>query len=177
MDPAPVTDRIATEAPEPAVVVDDASEARCPFPHQALAKVIPGCPIDHVGAEPRVVHRTRADLFVRRLLRIPETPVGMSSDVLYRSFQRSMLISGLRCTLTYVVFPFLLPAFSFIRGVGPVLGILIGSFAMVCDVFTIRRFFVADHKYRWPISMLAFSIMTLLGYLLIDDVVHVITHL
>ena len=54
---------------------------------------------------------------------------------------------------------------------------VIGVVAMTCDVFTIRRFFVADHKYRWPISMLAFSIMTLLGYLLIDDVVHVITHL
>jgi hypothetical protein len=140
------------------------------------ATAAPGCPIDHTaGRGP--VHRSPADLFVRRILRIPETPVGVPSAALYRSFQRSMLISAVRCTLTYVVFPFLLPAASFLKGVGPVLGVLIGSVAMVCDVFTIRRFFVADHKWRWPFSTIAFSIMCLLAVLWVQDVAHIVTHL
>ena len=162
----------------PAMIGDDtlleAPAAKCPIDHTARAGT---CPVGFDGEPRPAPQRSRADLMMRSLLRIHERPAGLTSGDAYSAFQKSMLISAVRCTLTYVVFPFLLPAFSFIRGVGPVLGILIGSFAMVCDVFTIRRFFVADHKYRWPISMLAFSIMTLLGYLLIDDVVHVITHL
>jgi MFS family permease len=74
--------------------------------------------------------------------------------------------------LTYVVFPFLLPAASFAAGVGPVLGIVIGVFAMTCDVLTIRRFFEADHRWRWPVSIVAASVMVLLTILLVQDIVH-----
>lgn len=63
-----------------------------------------------------------------------------------------MLISAVRCTLTYVIFPFVAPAVGFATGVGPVVGLVIGSFAIVCDVFTIRRFFAVDHRWRWPVS-------------------------
>ena len=173
-----MTDRIESATPEPALAAAAPAEpagARCPFPHEAMAAAAPGCPIDHTaGRGP--VHRSQADMVVRRILRIPDTPVGVSSAALYRSFQRSMLISAVRCTLTYVVFPFLLPAASFVKGVGPVLGVLIGSVAMVCDVFTIRRFFVADHKWRWPFSTIAFSIMCLLAVLWVQDVAHLVTH-
>lgn len=175
MDPAPVSEPVDTLAPAP----EPAAGGGCPFPHQAMTQPAAGaaaCPIDlTAGRGP--VHRSPADMVVRRILRIRDTPEGVSSAQLYRSFQRSMLISAIRCTLTYVVFPFLLPAFSFVKGVGPVLGVIIGSVAMVCDVFTIRRFFVADHKYRWPFSIIAFGIMCLLAVLLVQDVVHIVTHI
>jgi hypothetical protein len=87
------------------------------------------------------------------------------------AFQRSMLISGLRCTLTYVVFPFVLPAVGFASRVGPALGITIGVIAMVCDVFTIRRFFQVDHRWRWAFSGLALSVIGLLSVLLVQDLI------
>src|SRR4029079_3565528 len=96
-------------------------EAQCPFPHAQ-----------------RTVQRSRADMFVRRVLRIRERPAGVTAASAYSAFQRSMLISAIRCTLTYVVFPFVMPAVGFATGVGPVLGIVIGLIAMICDVFTIR---------------------------------------
>ena len=120
------------------------------------------------------VRRSRADLVVRRVLRIRERPPGVTSASAYGAFQRSMLISAIRCTLTYVVFPFVAPAVGFATGVGPEIGILIGTFAIVCDTFTIRRFFAVDHKWRWPISTIAFSVICLLSVLLVQDVLHLL---
>ena len=128
-----------------------------------------GCPIRHDGS---VVRRTKADLVVRKLLRIRERPEGITSAKAYATFQKSMLISATRCTLTYVVFPFVLPAVGFASGVGPILGILIGVIALTSDVFTIRRFFSVDHKYRWHFSAVALAVIVLLLVLLVQDIVH-----
>jgi hypothetical protein len=146
------------------------AEARCPFPHGAEAEV---CPIPGVGAArpARRVERSSADLFVRRLLRVRERPQGISEAQANRSFQTSMLISATRCTLTYVVFPILIPLIGIARGVEAPLGIAIGSVAIVCDVFTIRRFFAADHKYRWHFSAIALAIIGLLFVLLAEDII------
>lgn len=157
----------------------DAPAGVCPFPHQALAKVVPGaadgaCPIRQA---PAPVQRSDADLFMRRLLRISDTPRQVSAAVAQRTFRRSMSISAVRCTLTYVVFPFVFPAIGFATGVGPVVGLLIGSVAIVCDVFAVRRFFAADHKWRWHFSAIAVGIIALLAVLLVQDVSHIVANL
>jgi hypothetical protein len=121
------------------------------------------------------VRRSRADLVVRRLLRVRDRPAHVSPGSAYSSFQRSMLISAIRCTLTYVVFPFVLPAVGVATGVGPIVGIVIGVVAITCDVFTIRRFFTVDHKGRWHFSAIALAVIGLLAVLLVQDVVHVVT--
>jgi hypothetical protein len=113
-------------------------------------------------------------VFVRRLLLVPEQPGGATSAAAYSAFQRSMLISATRCLLTYVVFPFLLPAFGFATGAGPVLGIAIGSLALVCDVFALRRFFVVDHRWRWHFTGLVGTVMVLLTILLVQDIAHLL---
>ena len=123
------------------------------------------------------VRRTKADLVVRKLLRIPERPAGVTQATAYSTFQKSMLISATRCTLTYVVFPFLLPFLHFLRGGAPVIGVIIGSVALVCDTFTIRRFFAIDHKWRWYFSSIAFGIMCLLSVLLVQDLSTIISRL
>ena len=129
-----------------------------------------GCPFAHGGA---AVQRSRADLFVRRILRIRERPSG-STAAAYSAFQRSMLISAIRCTLTYVVFPFVMPVVGFAAGVGPVVGIVIGVVAMTCDVFSIRRFFAVDHRWRWHFSAVALIVIGLLTVLLVQDIVHLV---
>ncbi len=145
------------------------SVGRCPIDHTALQG---GCP---VGATSGTAHRSRADELVRRVLRIRERPPHVTSASAYTAFQRSMLISAIRCTLTYVVFPFVLPAVGFATGVGPWLGIVIGVVAIGCDVFTIRRFFAVDHRWRWHFAAIALSVIGLLSVLLVQDVVHVVT--
>lgn len=126
------------------------------------------CPIDAgVVEHPQ---RSRADLIARRVLFVKERPAGTSKRSAERAFQRSMLISATRCTLTYIIFPFVLPLFGIARSVGPALGLTIGSIALVCDVFAIRRFFAADHKYRWHFTVVALMVVSLLFVLLIEDI-------
>lgn len=152
----------------------------CPFPHEALKKVAPttadACPV-RPSAPSAPVHRTEADMFVRRLLRISDRPRQVSEAVAQKSFQRSMFISAIRCTLTYVVFPFLAPAIGIATGVGPLVGLVIGTIAIVCDVYTVRRFFAADHKWRWHFSAIAVCIIGLLLVLLVQDVSHIVSRL
>lgn len=128
-----------------------------------------GCPYAHSAA---VVQRSRADLMVRKLLRVRERPVGVSPRQAVNAFRRSMVISTIRCTLTYLVFPFVLPALGLVTDTGVVISIVIGTLAIICDIFSIRRFFAADHKWRWHFSTVAFTVICMLLALLVKDVVH-----
>jgi hypothetical protein len=123
----------------------------------------------------RAPQRSKADLFVRRLLLVKERPSRPSTRSAETAFQRSMLISATRCTLTYLVFPFVLPAFGIATSVGPALGLTIGSLALVCDVFAIRRFFAADHRWRWHFTIVAVCVMALLSVLLVEDLIDLIS--
>lgn len=113
-------------------------------------------------------------MVVRKLLRIREKPAGVSSRQAVNAFRRSMIISTIRCTLTYLVFPFVLPALGLVTDTGVVISIVIGTLAITCDIFSIRRFFVADHKWRWHFSTVAFTVVCMLGILLVKDVIHMI---
>ncbi|WP_426574850.1 hypothetical protein [Aquihabitans sp. McL0605] len=161
-DPQTATPAVAADLPE-------AGEAKCPFPHGTAAET---CPVPGVGPARarRTVHRSKADLWVWKVLRIKERPGGVSENAANKAFQKSMLISATRCTLTYIVFPFVIPLLGILKGVEAPLGIAIGTFAIVCDTFTIRRFFAADHKYRWYFSIIALSIIGLLFVLLSEDI-------
>lgn len=114
-----------------------------------------------------------ADAFVRRLLRIPAPrPSGRSGGgaAARRAFSRSVVVSGVRCLLTYVVLPFVAPALGLAAGVGPALAIAIGSIAIVANVVTIRRFWLADHRARWAYTMISLLIIAMLVALLVIDV-------
>jgi len=79
------------------------------------------------------------------------------------------MISAVRCTLTYVVFPFVAPIVGIASGIGSTIGLIVGIIAIVANVFSIRRFWRADHKYKWPVSALNAGIIVLLLVLLVLD--------
>jgi hypothetical protein len=71
-------------------------------------------------------------------------------------------ISAARCLLTYIVLPILGPVVGFSGRVGPVVGLVVGAVSMVAIVASIRRFFAADHRWRWRYTGLGGSILGLL---------------
>ncbi|MHB1510209.1 MAG: hypothetical protein ACYCST_12050 [Acidimicrobiales bacterium] len=114
--------------------------------------------------------RSAADVVMRRLLRVPDVrPTRHADEAAHRLFSTSILISATRCLLGYVVFPILGPALGAAAGFTPIIGIPIGLLALVFDVKGMRRFFVADHKWRWQISALYLAIMVLVVVLLVGD--------
>jgi hypothetical protein len=128
-----------------------------------------------VRPETPVECRSRADLAMRRILCVPAQPPPVADDAVHRMFSLSIAISALRCLLSYVVFPVLSPVLGVATGVGPAVGLPIAVVALVFDVIGIRRFWVNDHPWRWPMSALYAAVMILVTALLIGDVVHLVS--
>jgi hypothetical protein len=121
-----------------------------------------------------VPERPRADQTMRRLLRVPEDRAPIDESETHRIFSASIFLSALRCLLSYIVLPFVLPAIGLARGVGPAIGIPIGILALTFDVLGIRRFWLADHRQRWAFTALYAVVGTMVLILLIVDIVNVI---
>ncbi|MGD0441143.1 MAG: hypothetical protein ABSB52_11025 [Acidimicrobiales bacterium] len=122
------------------------------------------------GSAPSSLDRT-----IRRLLRVPEGPPSADDASAHRIFSASIMISGLRCLLGYVVLPVLSPVLGAAAGAGPVIGLPIGIVALVFDVRGIRRFWLANHRWRWAITALYSVVIVLVAALVISDVVR-LTH-
>jgi hypothetical protein len=109
---------------------------------------------------------------MRRLLFVPTGRSRAGYEAAHRMFSVSMLISAARCLLSYVVFPIVTPALGLATGVGPAIGIPIAVLALVFDVIGIRRFWIADHQWRWLMTGIYVAVMTLVSVLLVLDIVH-----
>lgn len=96
-------------------------------------------------------------------------PDAETDDAAESVFSRSVVISGIRCVLTYVIFPFVAPLVGITASVGAVVGVLIGVVAIVFNVMSIRRFFAADHKYKWWASAMNVAVIILLLVLFVVD--------
>jgi len=71
--------------------------------------------------------------------------------------------------LTYVIFPFVFPIVGITSGIGSTIGLIVGTIAIVANLFSIRRFWKADHKYKVPVSILNVGIIVLLLILIVLD--------
>lgn len=96
--------------------------------------------------------------------------VILDQEAAQRGFSRSVLISGIRCTLTYIVLPFVAPFIGLAPNVGPVVGLVVGTIAMAANLFSIRRFWRSDHRYKVPATVLHTAVLLLLTVLMVIDV-------
>jgi len=133
-----------------------------------------------VAIRTRGARLERAEPVVRRLLLVPEKrpqniagqTAGAGEAAAHRMFNVSIALSGLRCLLGYVILPVVTPAFGAAARVGPVIGIPIAVVALIFDVIAMRRFWVADHRWRWGISAIYVVVMAMVLALLIGDAVY-----
>lgn len=92
-----------------------------------------------------------------------------ASEPAERIFSTSVVISGIRCLLTYLVFPFVAPIVGITSNTGAVIGVLLGLVAVVFNVLSIRRFFASKHPYRWWASAMNVAVIVLLVVLFVVD--------
>ncbi|MGI9612736.1 MAG: hypothetical protein ACR2QO_07515, partial [Acidimicrobiales bacterium] len=93
-----------------------------------------------------------------------------TADEAQRGFSRSIVVSGIRCVLTYVILPFVAPFLGFAPGTGPVIGLVVGTVALIANVFSIRRFWLADHRWKKPVTALHLAVIVLLLVLMYLDI-------
>ncbi len=116
------------------------------------------------------------DRFFARLLRVPpppqpaaetlDAPVACEVDSApaTRAFGLSLLISGLRCTLQYIILPVVLPLIGFATDLALPLVILLDLVALTLLVRSLRYFWAVRHPRRF--DMLPLSAVILLIILL-----------
>jgi hypothetical protein len=86
-----------------------------------------------------------------------------------RIFSISIMISAVRCTLTYVVLPWIAPLVGIASGVGPAMGVVVGLVAIFFNGLSIRRFWRARHPWRYRVGALNAGIIVLLVVLVSID--------
>jgi hypothetical protein len=137
-------------------------------PQTASAEVATG--VEDVG-QPQT--RSAADRFARKVLRLQD-PAG--TQEVHNIFSSSIALSATRCLLSYII----LPGLALVWGglglgtlhlIGPIIGIPVGVLALVFDVRAIRRFFQADHRWRWAAAALYMTVMVMVAALVIRDIV------
>ncbi len=92
-----------------------------------------------------------------------------------RTLHWSILISAVRCTLTYVVLPFIAPFIGLAPGVGPYIGIPLACVGIVANGYSIKRYWGSDHRWKWPVSAINVGLIVLLTILLILDITQVLS--
>jgi hypothetical protein len=107
---------------------------------------------------------------MRRLLRLPLDAPKATEASAVQLVERSLVISMVRCLLTYIVLPFVAPIFGLAGGVAPAVGIVVGVVAIAANVASVRRFWRADHRYRWHYTALAVVIIAAMVWLIVVDV-------
>lgn len=149
---------------------DLAGAPRCPVDHAAPAPepapAASRCPVDHAAmaaeADRQATPRSMPDIYMRRLLRIDPNAPKVSLVDAHNAFSRSVLVSAIRCTATYIVLPLLAPIVGLSGAVGPVVGILLSVVSVTAITISARRFFGSDHPWRWFHATLGSAIILLL---------------
>ncbi len=109
------------------------------------------------------------------------TPEGQAGDgpaadggQAERLFSKSIVISGIRCVLAYLILPFATPFIGLAPGVGAGFGLVIGLVAIAANVFSIRRFWRADHRWKMPVTVIHVGVIGLLVVLAVQDVIELV---
>ena len=119
--------------------------------------------------------RSPADVLMRRLLRLPASGPRGSEVAARNAFSASILVSTVRCLLTYIVLPVLGPVLGLSGAVGPVLGLTVGMVSAAAVVVSMRRFWAADHRWRWGYTAVGGGILVLLAVQAVGDVASLLT--
>lgn len=66
-----------------------------------------------------------------------------------RSTTTAIVISGIRCTITYLLIPILAPFVNLLATLDLPVSIFLSAVAVVMGIRGVRRFWIADHQSRW----------------------------
>lgn len=115
-----------------------------------------------------------ADQFMRRLLRVSGDPVPGAVFDAQNKLRSSIIISGIRCIITYLLVPIVTPFISFLGAVAAPVSIALSLVAIGFGYNSLRRFWLADHRLRWRYTAFIAVVFVLLVVGIALDVAHLV---
>ncbi|WP_420098694.1 hypothetical protein [Corynebacterium sp.] len=116
---------------------------------------------------------SRADRFMLRLLRVRQVDrIDMEAVAgAHRAFRWAIVFSAVRCTITYLLVPILIPVVSVAGMVATPLNITLCLLALVNGTVSMRRFWRTDHPGKWMYTwFMAVVFLILIGTLVYEFV-------
>lgn len=114
---------------------------------------------------PAAPERSALDRLVRQLLLI-----GDASPRALFDLKGSMLLAGVRCTLTYIVIPFGAPLLGWLGVLATPLSLAMSVVAVGLAISSLRRVWLADYRHRWPYTAFIVVAVVLLAVVIVGDV-------
>jgi hypothetical protein len=142
-------------------------------------RLLPGGPsalawwaMSTVATSPTAVEagRSPADRRMRRLLRLPVDGPPARLMGAHGVVSRSIAVSAIRCLLTYVLVPVVGPLVGLWDTVGPGVGIALSLLSLLALGAGVRRFFAADHAWRWKYTAVATLVSLFVLFQLVFDI-------
>lgn len=119
--------------------------------------------------------RSAADRFMRRLLRVSEiAPTPRSAIEAHRGFRVSLVVSAIRCLVTYLLVPIAVPIIGFAGIVSAPIGIALCVIAAVNGIYSLRRFWASDHRSRWMYTWFIAVVFLVLLAAMITDIARIV---
>lgn len=114
--------------------------------------------------EQELAELTRADRLARRILRIEDEAPGALFPM-----QGSLVLSAVRCLVTYVAIPLLVPVFGWLTPIAAPLSLLLTVVAGAMAITSLRRVWTAHWDGRWGYTAFAVAVLVSLAGLLVFD--------
>lgn len=118
--------------------------------------------------------RTPADRFMRRWLRVGDVVDKNAILGARRSTTAAIVVSGIRCIITYLLIPVLAPVIGISDAASAPVTIALSVLAIVMGVTGVRRFWMADHRARWAYTIFIAVIVALLSVGIVLDLASMI---
>jgi len=106
---------------------------------------------------------------MRRLLRVGDLVDKEAIFGARRSTRTALLISGIRCTITYLLIPFLAPLVGLLATFSVPITVALSVFAIAMGISGLRRFWIADHWARWSYTIFIGVVLVLLSVGILID--------
>lgn len=133
--------------------------------HRSRTETAPRPPTGGPGRSATPQGRSAADRIARQLLLVERADPKAIFNL-----KGSLLISAVRCTLTYALIPLLAPMISWAGIVAAPVALVLSVLAVGMAVNSLRRVWLADYRYRWPYTGFILVVLVLLAIVIVWDI-------
>lgn len=127
---------------------------------------------------PETPKDTRADRFMRKLLRVdPAKRTPRTEREAHRGFQIALVITGIRCTISYLLIPILVPIVGLSGMLAAPVGLLLSAVAVVNGIYSLRRFWISNSRHRWAYTWFIAVVFLILIVAVVADTMRLVGQL